>query len=136
MLATQGWQKLVDESDDLKAVNDRLISQFLIPLQAAGTQIEEVHSEFQDVLEYSIQYISLSILPYHTTWWGFFNAPCASDWANFVILIELLFSLPLSNGKVEHVFYQVNAIKTDRRMQLLNDSLDDLTMVVSNNVPL
>ena len=135
MLATQGWQKLVDEGDDLKAV-DRLVSQFSIPLQAAGTLIEEVHSEFQNVLEYATQYISLSVLPYRATWWRIFSAPCASDWANFLILIELLFSLPSSNGKVERVFSQVNVIKIGRRTQLSNDRLNDLTMVASNNVPL
>ena len=51
-------------------------------------------------------------------------------------LIELLFSLPSSNGKVEQIFSQVNVIKTDRRTQLSNDTLDDLTMVAFNNVPL
>ena len=56
---TQGWQKLVDQGDDLKTV-DRIVSQFSIPLQAAATQTEEVHSEFQNVLEYSTQHILLS----------------------------------------------------------------------------
>ena len=37
---------------------------------------------------------------------------------------------------MERVFSQVNVIKTDRRTQLSNDTLDDLTMVASNNVPL
>ena len=30
---------------------------------------------------------------------------------------------------MEHVFSQVNVIKTDKRIQLSNDMLDDLTMV-------
>ena len=85
MLATQGWQKLVDESGNLKAV-DRLVSQFLIPLQAADTQIEEVHSKFQNVHEYSTQdtHVLLSTLPCRSTWWRIFSAPCASDWTNLL----------------------------------------------------
>ena len=45
VLATQGWQKLVDDEDSLDAV-DRLATQFSTPLQGAGVQLEEIHAEF------------------------------------------------------------------------------------------
>ena len=57
VLATQGWQKAVDEMDDLKAI-DRLVDRFSIPLKGANTQVEEIHSEFEAILHYAIQYIS------------------------------------------------------------------------------
>ena len=77
------------------------------------------------MLEYSTRYISLSTLPYR-----------ASDWHNFLVLVELLFSLPSSNGKVERIFSQVDVIKTEKRTRLCNEALDDLLMITANNVPL
>ena len=35
ILASEGWQKAIDEKDDLKAV-DRVMEKFKIPLQAAN----------------------------------------------------------------------------------------------------
>ena len=77
MLATQGWQKLVDDKDNLDAV-DRLVTQFSVPLEEAGVQLEDIHTEFENLLEYSAQYLSLSTLPYRVTWWRIFHVPCAS----------------------------------------------------------
>lgn len=45
---------------------------------------------------------------------------------NILVLAELLFSLPTSNGKLERVFSQLNVIKTEKRTLLSNESLDDL----------
>lgn len=132
VLATQGWQKLVDEKNSLEAV-DRLVTQFSIPLTGAGAQLEEIHTEFENVLEYSIQYISLSTLNYRASWWRIFCAPCASDWRNVLVLVELLFSLP---SRLEHTFSQVDVIKTNKKTKLSNETLDDLLMLTSNNVKL
>ena len=41
-------------------------------------------------------------------------------------LIELLFSLPASNGKLERIFSQLKMIKTDKQSLLNNEQLDDL----------
>lgn len=128
VLATQGWQKLVDDEDSLDVV-DRLATQFSTPLQGAGVQLEEIHAEFESMLEYSTRYLSLSTLPYRASWWRIFHAPCASDWHNFLVLVELLFSLPSSNGKVKCIFSQVDVIKTEKRTRLCNEALDDLLMI-------
>ena len=37
---------------------------FTIPLQAAGAQVEEIHVEFEAILQYGCQYISLSTMDY------------------------------------------------------------------------
>lgn len=132
VLATQGWQKAVDEKNDLKAI-DRLVDRFTVPLKAADTQMEEIHAEYDALLHYSIHYISLSTLEYRSVWWRLFHAPSASEWANALALIELLFSLPASNGKVERVFSQLNLIKSDRRVQLSNKTLNDLLTISTSS---
>ena len=135
LLATNGWQKIIDEGDKLEAT-DRLAEVFAIPLQAADCQLEEIHAKFEDVLQYATQYISLATLSYRAVWWRIFNSPSASNWTNVLALVSLLFSLPTSNGKVEKIFSQVTNIKTNKRTRLSIESLDDLLMISSNNVPL
>ena len=44
-------------------------------------------------------------------------------------LVELLFSLPASNGKVERVFSQTKEIKRNKRSLLSNETLDDLLLI-------
>ena len=134
VLASQGWQKALDENDTLEAV-DRLVERFTLPLQAAGVQLEEIHAEFYAVLQYACQYISLSILDYQAVWWRLFHAPVAVEWTNILTLVELLFSLPVSNGKVERVFSQVNVIKSNKRTLLSNNTLDDLLRLSETGVP-
>ena len=85
------------------------------------------------LVHYAVQYISLSTLEYRAVWWRLFHAPDASEWANAMVLIELLFSLPASNGKVERVFSELNVIKSNKRVHLNNDTLDDLLTISASN---
>ena len=135
ILATQGWQKLLDENDNLNAI-DRLVEHFSIPLVKANVCLETIHSEFEGILDYGCQYISLSTLEYRAVWWRVFHAPVSSEWPNALAFIELLFSLPSSNGTVERAFSQMNVIKSKRRSSLSNGALDDLLTVASAKVPL
>ena len=57
------------------------------------------------------------------------DAPAASEWSNILSLVELLFSLPASNGKVERVFSQMKEIKGNKRSSLSNETLDDLLLI-------
>ena len=125
---------MLDESDHLEAV-DRLV-EHSIPLKKANVCTEEIHSEFESALQYACQYISLSTMEYRAVWWRLFHAPVASEWLNALALVELLFSLPASNGVVERVFSQVNVIKTKKRCSLSNESLNDLLTITSTHIPL
>ena len=135
VLATQGWEKLVDEDDTLDTI-DRLVEHFSYPLTKAGICIEKIHSEFESMLKYGCQYFALSTLEFLVVWWRLFNAPVASEWLNALTLVELLFSLPSSNGIVERVFSQMKVIKTKKRSLLSNEALDDLLAITSKPVPL
>ena len=50
--------------------------------------------------------------------------------------MELLLSLPTSNGKLERVFSQLNVIKTNKRTSISNESLYDLLQLTTDSVPL
>ena len=86
VLATQGWEKALDEKNDLAAI-DRLVDRFTVPLKAANIQVEDVHAEYDSLVHYAVQYISLSTLEYRAVWWRLFHAPDASEWANAMVLI-------------------------------------------------
>ena len=140
-LATQGWQKLVDEyenslieetseasSDYTKAIG-RLCSKFKISLEVAGVVVAQIVNEFSDMLLYATQFISLSSRHYQAVWWTLFHSPNASDWKNVLTLARLLFSLPVSNGKLERVFSTLKNIKQSKRSAMSNELLDDLLCI-------
>ena len=135
MLSTHGWEKALEEDNDMAAI-DRLVQRFAIPLQGAAVDTEEVVKEFREMISYATQYIALSVLDYHSVWWRLFHAPCSSEWANILALAELLFSLPASNGKLERVFSLLGVIKVNKRSLLSNETLDDLLLLNSDKIPL
>ena len=81
------------------------------------------------LVQYAVQFISVSTLDYRAVWWPIFHAPNASEWSNALILANLLFFLPASNAKVERVFSQVSIIKTNKRTLPQNDTLGDLLLL-------
>ena len=72
----------------------------------------------------------------NTVWWKLFNSTSAKKWGNILGLVELLFSLPMSNGHVERVFSQLKVIKTNRRSCLGEDRLDGLLRIATTAPPL
>ena len=78
MLGTQGWQKLLDDEhvtepppDDLGDSQenpmdaiDRLVERFKTPLEGANSQLDEICCEFEAMVSYAGQFISLSTLDY------------------------------------------------------------------------
>ena len=125
MLGTQGWQKLLDDEqvtapqvddvgvpqENLMDAIDRLVEHFKVPLEGADAELDEIRREFEAMLSYASQFISLSTLDYQSVWWRLFHAPNSSEWSNILKLASLLFSLPVSNGRLERTFSQLNIIK-------------------------
>ena len=81
--------------------------------------MSEIRGEFEATVLYASQFISLSTMEYQSVWWRLFNAPNSSEWSNVLSLARLLFSLPVSNGKLERTFSQVNLIKCSKRTSLV-----------------
>ena len=121
MLSTHGWEKAL-EDNDMTAV-DRLVQRFTIPLQGAGVDTDEVVKDFLCLTVHSSFSAGLSFV-----WWRLFHAPCSSEWQSILVLAELLFSLPSSNGKLQQVFSLLGVIKVDKHSRLSNETLDDLLL--------
>lgn len=135
MLSTHGWEKALKEDNDMAAI-ERLVERFTVPLKGAQADVDEIVKEFREMISYAKQYIAISVLEYHSVWWRLFHAPNCAEWANVLVLAELLFSLPASNGKLERVFSILGTIKVDKRSLLTNESLDDLLLLNCDKIPL
>ena len=97
VLATQGWQKSLDEEDcesdneDTEKVDplesiERLGVRFKIPLESAGVDINKLRDEFYEMMLYATQFISLATLDYRAIWWRLFHSPNSSSWHNVLTL--------------------------------------------------
>ena len=128
MLSTHGWEKAL-EDNDMSAV-DRLVQRFTIPLQGAGVDTDEVVKDFLCLTVHSSFSAGLSFV-----WWRLFHAPCSSEWQSILVLAELLFSLPASNGKLQQVFSLLGVIKVDKHSRLSNETLDDLLLLNCDKIP-
>ena len=71
---------------------------FTQPLKAANAQVEEIQAEYNGS---TFSTSPLSTLEYCAVWWQLLHAPTASEWANVLASIELLFFLPASNGEAQ-----------------------------------
>ena len=57
-------------------------------------------------------------------------------WNNILLIVEIVFSLPVSNAAVERVFSRINIIKSKSRCSLSEDRLDELVRIAIDGLPL
>ena len=136
MLSSHGWEKAIEEDDNLAAIESTIVERFATLLLGAEADTYVIKEEFANMIEYVVQYMAISTLVYHLVWWRLFHDPNSAEWSNALILAELLFSLPASNGKLERVFSTLATIKVDKHSRLNNKSLDDLLLLNSTRIPI
>ena len=69
-------------------------------------------------------------------WYKLSSCPDARIWPNILVVAELAFNLPFSNGRVEQIFSSLKVLKTDRRTSMQNETLNDLLEVYIEGPPL
>ena len=75
---------------------------------------------------HSRKYFALQKENYQKIWCKLYTTPDAKKWPNVLLLCELIFSLPFSNGVVERIFSILKVIKTEKCTNLSVDTLRDL----------
>ena len=128
-LDTQNWFGSLDKERDgftevIEAV-EYIISHFREPLEAKGGDMSSIHDEVEEAVQYARKFFSIAD-DYHKIWYKLHVVPDASKWPNVLLLCNLLFSLPVSNGRVESIFFSMNVIKTERRATMHTNTLSDL----------
>ena len=138
ILNCQGWESFSnsDEGDMNTEFADLEISElfqkFSKPLENAGINITETEmiSEWHDVLEYTMEYLSPSNIPYLKTWRRLFNCDNAEvGYKNILALIEICFVYPLSNGKLERLFSRMKRVKRKDRGHIASKSMQNLMRI-------
>lgn len=135
VLNTEGWERMYEEGEkDLLFADDcvtELYSHFQEPLSNAGLDgsLSDLLEQWHSVIEYTTRYLSPSTTPYLRVD-GYLIQVGAKVRACMVLLLaELLFSIPISNAKVERLFSLMNRIKTDSRATLGESTLNSLVRI-------
>lgn len=154
LLETQTWVKrsstssadslLLDEDleDDVdcslaevKEAVDHISTYFRLPLEAKELSFVSVQDEIEEAVDYARRYLNISETDYRKVWYKLFSCPDAKKWPNILVLCELSFSLPFSNGRVEQMFSSLKVLKTNRRTNIQSDTLNDLLEIYVEGPP-
>jgi len=133
---------LSDDDDDDKSLSevkesvDFLASHFRVPLEAKGVVIATLQDEVEEAVEYARSYLDIGRSEYRKVWYKLHTCPDKGKWPNLLKLCDLAFSLPFSNGRVEQIFSALKVVKTSRRTNLENDTLNDLLEIYIEGPPL
>ena len=139
-LETQTWMKcthtssvdslVMDDEDcslaEVKEAVEHISTHFRLPLEAKGVSFLPLQDEVEEIVDYARTYLNICQVEYRKVWYTLFSCPDAQDWPNILILCELAFSLPFSNGRVEQIFSSLKTLKTSRRTNMQSDTLNDL----------
>lgn len=115
---------------------ESLSTRFRVPLEKDGVDCSLIQEEWEDIVDYAKHYLNLVYESYIVIWWKLFNSVDANKRQNILTIVELLFCLPLSNGRLERLFLQLKLIKSDRRSSLGEDRLDQLLRIALDAPPL
>ena len=135
VLNTEGWERMDEEGEkDLLFADEcvtELYSHFQKPLSNAGLDgsLSDLLEQWHSVIEYTTRYLSPSTTPYLRVWRRIFDSSRSEGWSMVLLLAELLFSIPISNAKVERLFSLMNRIKTDSRATLGESTLNSLIRI-------
>ena len=132
-IETQSWIKSAadDEYEDssmlaIKLALEDIFRAFADPLEASNVNLSTLQDEIEDVVDYARKYLSIESTSYRKVWYLLHVCPDIKKWPGILLLCELVFSLPFSNGRVEQIFSSLKLIKTKNRTNLLTSTLDDL----------
>ena len=80
--------------------------QFWIPLKEARMKVSipDLLEQWYELVEYAMKTLFLAGVSYLVTWCKIFTAPRSKGWSNLPVMIRLLFTVPISNAKLERMF--------------------------------
>ena len=114
ILNFEGWADR--GSGDIEFLDESscfLFEHFLTPLKYAGMKVSypEFISQWHNMLEYALKYIKLSGVSCLVPWKKLFTSPKKNEWSDALLLVELLFSVPVSSAKLERMISKLKRKK-------------------------
>ncbi|XP_065671716.1 zinc finger protein 862-like [Hydra vulgaris] len=113
---------------------EKLYDFYNMPLRNAGFtgSVNNMLDAWHNLVDYTVKYLAPDKTEYRKVWYQIFSSSMKKDWSSVLLLVELLFVLPVSNGKVERLFSLMNRIKTDTRNRLTEKRLNNLIRVCTD----
>jgi len=103
-------------------------SKFLVPLEHANADCSLLQLEWNGMVDYAKRCINLTE-SYRQVQWKLSNNSDCVRWNNILSLIEIVFTIPVSNGHLVRCFSQMKILKTDKRSSLSEKRLDGLLRI-------
>ena len=130
ILNCQGWNSRDEDFAD-KGI-EALYTRFIEPPSNAGVTslLPDIISQWHTMVAYAVQFLNVSENPYRVTWRKLFTTPRKAEWEEILTLIRLLFTIPISNAKLERLFPKLKRIKTNLRCSLGNVRVENLLRIL------
>ncbi len=130
ILDCEGWK-----GDNQEFADDAIIAvydKFEIPLKSGGLSatVPDVLFQWHEIVDFAVETIGVIGQPYLITWRKIFSAPRSNGWEDALILIELLFTIPVSNAKLERMFSKLKRVKTNFRCSLSLQRLENILRIM------
>lgn len=134
ILNTEGWLQFQEDAEFADEALEYVFTHFKVPLLNAGVNVAlpDLLSQWCDLLEYATEFLSVSNTPYGKTWYRIFNSPRKQNWKDILIVIELLFTIPVSNAKLERMFSKMKQVKTLNRSSLNEKKLECILRIIED----
>ena len=87
----------------------------MIPLKGAGRKVSipNLLEQYYELVEYAKKALSLARVSYLVTRRKIFRAPKRKVSSNVLLMIRILFTVPVTNAKLERMFSKLKHVKTN-----------------------
>ena len=130
ILDCEGWQRNENEfaADEMFEILDA----FVTPLKNAGVKgsAADIIYQWHELLEYAKDTIGVSGKSYMVTWREIFASSRSENWRDILTLIELSFTIPISNATLERMFSKSMRVLTTLRSWLKEIRLENIQRVM------
>ena len=81
--------------------------------------IPDLLKQWYELVEYAKKTLFLDGVSYLVTWRKIFTAPRSKSQSDVLVIIKLLFTVPVSNAKLERMFSKLKRVKINFRIKSL-----------------
>ena len=112
-----------------------MVDHFETPLKTAGVDCSapDIIDQWHELIKYAKETLDIHSNVYMKTWRKIFSSPRCKNWSAALTLIELLFTLPISNAKLERIFSKLKRVVTADRASL-KGRLEDILRIMEEGL--
>ena len=133
ILDCEGWKNGEGFAEDI--IYD-LYDHFESPLKTGGVKCSAADMLFQwhELVHYATDTIGVTGRDYMKTWRLIFSSPRSENWTDILALVELLFTVPISNAKLERMFSKMKRVITVFRSSTKELRLENILRIMEDDV--